>query len=487
MYLQELLRGIKYRGVKGSLDVDVLGITYDSKKVQEGFIFVAISGYKVDGHDFIPEAINRGARVVVAEKEVSVDGTLVLVDDSRKMLSILAGVFYNEPTRDLELVGVTGTNGKTTTAFLTRRILLEKHKGVGLIGTVENIVGGEHLGVERTTPEGSDLQALFARMWDMGDTAAVMEVSSHALALGRVAGCSFDVAVFTNLTQDHLDFHGDMEQYFLSKAMLFTSLDGCAVINTDDSYGQRLVGMTDAKVLTYGLSDKADLSAKDLRVTAEGTSFILRYRDEEYPVKLPLIGRFNVYNSLAAIGVGLHYGLSIEGMVKAIDDVVVPGRYEPIRVGKEQDFAVVVDYAHTPDGLENILQATKDFVKGRVITVFGAGGDRDRTKRPIMGRIAAEYSDMVIITSDNPRTEEPEKILLDIKEGVRDVEYSMVVDRREAINLAIGMAKSGDVILIAGKGHEDYQIFKDGTVHFDDREEATLALRRRFFGGEEHV
>lgn len=478
----------------------VTGLAYDSRKVRPGDLFLCVRGFRVDGHAFAPEAVARGAAAVVAERVEAVPPGVpaVLVPDTRRAMGPLAARFHGHPSRSLGLVGVTGTNGKTTTAFLVRAVL-GRLGPVGLIGTVRNVVGGRDEEVLHTTPEAVDLQCLLHRMALAGDRWAAMEVSSHALALHRVAGCEFDAAVFTNLTRDHLDFHGTMEAYRDAKATLFRLLGRepgrakglplGAVLNADDPAWETMAAATSAPVVTYGLA-AGDLRATDLTLTPDGTRFTARWGDgfpglppgeREARVRLP--GRHNVYNALAALAVGLLAGAPPDEAVAALIEVEgVPGRLE--RVPGPQPFTVLVDYAHTPDGLENVLRAVRSFAPGRVLVVFGCGGDRDRTKRPLMGAIAARLADAVYITSDNPRSEDPAAIAAEVMAGARSEappgkEPRLVLDRAEAIREAVAEARPGDVVLIAGKGHEAVQIFRDRVVPFCDAEVAALALRER--------
>jgi UDP-N-acetylmuramoyl-L-alanyl-D-glutamate--2,6-diaminopimelate ligase len=414
----------------------------------------------------------------------------LVVPQSRRATAEVACLFYGHPSDELWMVGVTGTNGKTTTTHLMRAMLEAAGVPTGLSGTVHTLIGQDSWPVLRTTPEAPDLQATLRQMADAGMKACTMEVSSHALALGRVAGTHYDVGVFTNLTQDHLDFHRDFEDYFAAKAQLFEHLgEGPhkgpqgAVLNADDVWSGRLVGLTRVPVITYGIEHPADISAEQVVLTDRGVSFLLRTPTGAAPVTMGLAGRFNVSNALASAAVGHLWGLSAEVLARALSAAPgVPGRFERVDCG--QPFAVIVDYAHSPDGLENVLRTAREIARGRVLAVFGAGGDRDPLKRPIMGRVAGQMADLSLITSDNPRSEEPAAILRDIEEGMRETQgaYRLQVDRRMAIREAIGEAQAGDVVLIAGKGHETYQIFREGTIHFDDREEARAALRDRGYG-----
>ncbi len=431
-------------------------------------------GEKVDGHEFAAAAVEAGAGGLVVERELDLDVTQVVVPDARAAMAPLAARFEGDPTGELGVVGVTGTNGKTTTAFLVREILEAAGTQCGLLGTVKQIVGGVEEGVERTTPEAIDLQATFRRMLGGGDRVCAMEVSSHALALHRCDEIHFGVALFTNLSQDHLDFHADMEDYFRSKRLLFEMGPGTAIVNVDDAYGRRLA--EEFECVTFSAEGReADLVARDVSLGPAGAEFMVG----ETPVRTALPGHFNVANALgafaAAIALGIEPGAAAAGLAQAVPP---PGRFEPIDEG--QPFAVLVDYAHTPDSLENVLRAARRLGEGRVISVFGAGGDRDRGKRPQMGRAGAELSDLAIVTSDNPRSEQPEAIIAEIIAGIDSREgVEVEPDRRAAIATAVARAQPGDTVVIAGKGHERGQEFEDGRkLPFDDREVAREELRR---------
>jgi len=471
----------------GDLSRPFSGIQCDSRKISKGDIFVAISGFKTDGHRYIQQAVDAGAAGVILEqvKYIPEDVPWILVKDARMALSKLASLMYNNPSSKMRLIGVTGTNGKTTTTFLIEKILRDAGNKTGLIGTIENRIGGKRLETHYTTPDALELHQLFAQMVEEGADAVVMEVSSHALALKRVADVEFDVGVFTNLTQDHLDFHPDVEDYLRSKALLFRQLGAggkpgqkYAVINVDSPFSGDIISVSAVPVVTYGLDSPADIRATDIKVSSRGTAFHLTGPGIEFDLNLKLVGRFNVYNALAAFAVGLMENISPEIIKDALEETTgVPGRFETVNEG--QDFGVIVDYAHTPDGLHNILRTAREITEGRVITVFGCGGDRDKKKRPLMGEAAAIHSDYCIITSDNPRSEVPLAIIQDILPGVQKItsDYRIIENRREAIVEAVRMAKQGDTVIIAGKGHEDYQLIGDDVLHFDDREEARAALR----------
>ncbi|MCL5676862.1 MAG: UDP-N-acetylmuramoyl-L-alanyl-D-glutamate--2,6-diaminopimelate ligase [Firmicutes bacterium] len=495
MRLSHLLKLIPTARIEGPGSLDVTALSYDSRQVTPGSLFVAIRGLVTDGHLFVDDAISAGAAAVMVERDVPVpEGVVkVVVPDSREALAMAAATLYGHPSKKLRLIGVTGTNGKTTTTYLIRSILRAQGFKVGLIGTVKALIDDEEIPAGRTTPESLDLQALLARMVRAGCDYAVMEVSSHALDLKRVASCEFDAGVFTNLTQDHLDYHGTLEEYLAAKARLFRMLGTTyaghpkrgpkvAVLNLDDPASAKLRALTRVPVMTYGIDQTADLTASRLEVDLAGVRYDLDSPRGQAHVSLAMSGRFNAYNSLAALGVGLAEGVPLEVGIRALEGVAgVPGRVEAITGG--QPFSVLVDYAHTPDGLENVLRAAREMTRSRVLVVFGAGGDRDRTKRPIMGRIAGELADLAFITSDNPRSEDPGAIAEEIRAGLaalpEHAPYKVQVDRAAAIERAVEAAEPGDVVVIAGKGHETYQIFRDRTIHFDDREVAAAAVRRR--------
>lgn len=459
---------------EGSVAVDEL--SYDSRKVGPGTLFFCVPGEKVDGHDFAPQVVAAGAAALVVERELEVAVPQVVVGDARAAMAPAAARFYGDPTRELRVVGVTGTNGKTTTAFLVREILEGAGIATGLLGTVKQVVGGREESVERTTPEAIDLQATYRRMLDAGDRACAMEVSSHAMALRRADAIHFEVALFTNLTQDHLDFHADMEDYFGAKRKLFEAGPGTAIVNVDDAYGRRLAA--EFECVTFSAEGaEADYSARDVSFDAGGARFTVGALE----VRTGLPGHFNVANALGALAVAVAMGVEPEtaaaGLARAAR---VPGRFEPVDEG--QGFAVLVDYAHTPDSLENVLRAARRLTAGRLISVFGAGGDRDRDKRPKMGRAGAELSDLAVVTSDNPRSEDPAAIVAEVVAGTEGAGAAEVVvegDRRAAIALALGRAEPGDTVVIAGKGHEQGQEFEGGRkIPFDDREVAREELRK---------
>ncbi len=466
-------------------NAEITSIEMDSRAAGPGSLFVCIKGFTVDGHDYAGQAVKNGAAAVLAEKPLEgIDSVpVILVNDTKRAMAVLANVFYDYPTSKLHLIGVTGTNGKTTTSHLIEQIFSDAGKRTGMIGTIDMKINGVSHKVSNTTPESLFLQKAFKEMNDQGVESAVMEVSSHALDMGRVRGCDYDIAVFTNFTQDHLDYHKDMETYLRAKGLLFAQLgntyagnkEKIAILNRDDEASKEFEKMTAAQILTYGIEQKSDIMAKDIKVTGKGTSFTLVTPLEERPVSLKLVGKFSVYNVLAAISATLLSGIPIDSIVKTMENMNgVPGRFETVDAG--QSFTVIVDYAHTPDSLENALTTVNEFAVGKVISVVGCGGDRDRTKRPLMAKIAAEHSDVAIFTSDNPRTEDPLAILEDMKEGVQGYEYIIKPDRKDAITYAVEIADDNDIILVAGKGHETYQIIGKDVLDFDDRKVAAEAI-----------
>jgi UDP-N-acetylmuramoyl-L-alanyl-D-glutamate--2,6-diaminopimelate ligase len=466
MTLRELTGG-------GAPDVEITSLAYSTGDVRAGSLFFCVPGFRADGHDFAPKAVNRGAVALVCERPLGLGVPEVIVSSVRQSMGEIAARFYGNPTRDLRVVGITGTNGKTTTAFLTRSILEATGTQCGLIGTVKYVVGGQTEEAVRTSPEALDLQRAFRAMLDGGDRACAMEVSSHALELGRTQGIEWACRVFTNLTQDHLDFHKTMEDYFLAKRRLFLDGKAPSVVNVEDPYGCRLAQQVGA--ITYAVGTEADFCATDVEFDAGGARFRIGTSAGDADARIRLPGLFNVSNALAAVAACVQLGVSLDDAVAALAEAErVPGRLEPVDEG--QDFAVLVDYAHTPDSLENVLRAARELTAGRLHVVFGAGGDRDREKRPLMGAAAVQNADRVIVTSDNPRSEEPASIIEQILEGAGEVEHE--VDRRKAIALAIESAVPGDVVVIAGKGHEQGQEFENGRKEpFDDVTVAREALR----------
>ncbi len=500
MKLHELLAAIPnivQMPTHPALEAEVTGICTNSHACKPGDLFIGMPGTRVDGGEFWDSAIASGAIAALispqaAEKHPPVSkgeqgesACVISALDLTVACAEAAAAFYDYPARQLKLVGVTGTNGKTTTTHLIEFLLAHAQISTALFGTLYTRWPGFAQTAAYTTPFAVELQQQLKLAVSAGCQMGVMEVSSHALAQGRVRGCPFEVGVFTNLTQDHLDFHRDMDDYFAAKALLFSSdyLQGRAVINADDSYGQQLIKQLPSdRVWSYSVQDtSADLWTSDLNYEPTGVSGVLHTPAGEVPFSLPLVGQYNLSNMLAAVGAVLHLGLKLESVVEALPEFLgVPGRMERVQIKPEQEISVIVDYAHTPDSLENLLKAARPFIPGKMICVFGCGGDRDRTKRPKMGKIAAELADVAVVTSDNPRTEEPERILQDILEGIPDsVEPIVICDRATAIRTAILQAQPGDGVLIAGKGHEDYQILGTEKIHFDDREQARDALSSR--------
>lgn len=494
MRLGTLIDGLGATVVQGTLDAEIRAVLHDSRRIEPGALFVAIRGFRQDGHAFLEKARRAGAAAVLVAEDAgelpALAGCAVLrVADTRRALAQAATRLYGDPSAALQIVGVTGTNGKTTTACLAEAIFRAGGRRAGLLGTIGYRLGEVTFAGERTTPESSDLQALLRRMVDLGAEAVAMEVSSHALALSRVEGCEFDAAVFTNLTQDHLDFHGTMEAYYQAKAILIRGLgrgakkatEKVAVLNRDDPWAGRLRSETSVRVLSYGLDGPADLSAVGLDYSLAGIRGEVRTPWGPLPIASRLVGRHNARNILAAAGACLHLGVPIDAVARGITGLEgVPGRFEKVEAG--QPFGVVVDYAHTPDALERVLRTAREYSRGRLFVVFGCGGDRDRTKRPLMGEVAARLADVAVLTSDNPRSEEPAAIVDEIEAGTAKVPGSRersvkIVDRREAIAWALGRARTGDLVLLAGKGHETYQIIGARTLPFDDRQVARDLLR----------
>jgi len=491
--LARLLSGLHEKQVFGDQDLEITGLAYDSRKVRPGFLFVAIRGYRHDGRSFIPDAVSNGAVAIVLEDDISVEEGIVriVVPNSRATLAVLANEFYGYPSRELRMIGITGTNGKTTTAYLVEGILGQAGFKVGLMGTIEHRMAQSRQPAQITTPESLDLQDMLARIVQKGFDYAVMEVSSHSLALHRVDLVEFDVGVFTNLSPEHLDFHEHLSNYLQTKVKLFLQLgEGAgkashpvALINADDRYSQYVMAHTPARVITYGIKPGADIRACNIGSTLKGVSFSLQSPAGQCDIRLKLMGDHNVYNALAAVGVGLSQGISLEEIKEGLKNVsTIPGRFELINEG--QDFLVVIDYAHTEGALQEVLKAARRLTTGRIISVFGCGGGRDRSKRPRMGEISGRYSDYTILTSDNPRSEEPLSIISQIELGLKrnQGDYRVIQDRYQAISQALSLARAGDLVIIAGKGHESCQIFKDKTISFDDRQVAREILKTFYKG-----
>lgn len=482
MLIQDILKGVELKNFFGNPEDEIQSIAYDSRKVMPGGVFCAISGSKQNGLDFLPQAYEKGAILIVAEEMPSEtkDGvSYAVVVSARAALSQMSANWFMHPEQKLHIVGVTGTNGKTTTTKLIKWLWEYYGQKSGLLGTINNMAGGKVIASTHTTPESLELFELLDIMYDEDCRNVVMEVSSHALDQGRTTNVGFAGAIFTNLTQDHLDYHGTMEEYMNAKLKLFSGLaaNAYAVINADDPVAEHFINACRCRVFTYGMKENAVFRIKDYHIDASGTSFEVCYEGRDYRLHTPLTGRFNIYNTAAAAAAALAEGMQMEAIIECLSySPQVAGRFEKVDAG--QEFMVIVDYAHTPDGLQNVLSTARELNPNRLIAVFGCGGDRDKTKRPIMGAIGAELADYCIITSDNPRTEDPDAIVSMVAEGVRgkNCEYEIIVSRRDAIKQAVNIAQKGDVIVIAGKGHEDYQIIGTEKIHFDDREEAAIAI-----------
>lgn len=493
MKLRELKQQLVLVNLEGDGDIHIKGMQSDSRRVSPGDLFICLRGFTVDGHDFALQAMEQGAVALVTEERLSrVNVPQLIVPDTRKAMAVLSSYFFGNPSENMTLIGVTGTNGKTTTTHLIHHILTKWGRTAGLIGTNQTLVGERPLKLDKvtpTTPEAIDVQRLLRTMRNAGAEWSIMEVSSHALDLGRVDGCQFRTAVFTNLSQDHLEYHRTMQRYREAKGLLFSRLGNgyrphkpvYAVLNSDDDTSAHYAKLTAAQVITYGIERPADVRAKNIEIHERGTSFDVETFRGQMRLTLSMVGKFNVYNVLAALATCLLEGVPLEVIKRGLESMTgVSGRFE--RVNEGQDFTVLVDYAHTPDSLENVLKTIKEFTRGRVYCVVGCGGDRDRSKRPLMAQIAVQCSDMAIFTSDNPRTEDPRRILRDMVDGLSDVDpaqYRTIPNRREAIQLAIRQARAKDTVLIAGKGHETYQEVDGKRYDFDDREVARAALKRR--------
>lgn len=491
MKLKELLDGIGfYQTTESIQDTEIANVEMDSRKVESESLFVCIEGYTVDGHDFLKQAINNGAAAAVVSKDVDVDGAipLIRVKDTGRALAMLATAFYDYPTTKFPLIGVTGTNGKTTTTYLLDTIFEKQGQKSGVIGSIQVKIGNETFPVINTTPDALELNRIFHQMQEKEVDQAIMEVSSHALDMGRVFGCDYDIGIFTNLSQDHLDYHKDMDDYLRAKSLLFSGLGNdyqqgkkkYAIINEDDDSSDLLKRSTAQQVITYSCRQDADVMAKNIMLSPAGAAFNLVTPIGTTHIKTRLIGMFNVYNMLAASSAAIASDVDLEVIKEALEDITgVDGRFEPINEG--QDFSVIVDFAHTPDSLENVLQTSREFSKRKVYVVVGCGGDRDRTKRPLMADVAVKYADYALFTSDNPRTEDPVQILGDMTGHLSDKEasFEVIVDRTEAIKHAVELAQKDDIILIAGKGHETYQIIGKTKYDFDDRQVAREAIKEK--------
>ena len=479
MKLNKLLLGLDNLKAKGSLDVEIKGIESNSKNVKDGYMFIAIKGFSVDGHDYINNAIEAGAKTIMVQEgcdlkkiKLPADVTLIMAKDTRQALAICSCNFYDNPSRKFKLIGVTGTKGKTTTTFMIKEILEKAGHKVGLIGTIATYINGKMISESsRTTPESIELQKIFAQMVDSGVEYVVMEVSSQSLKLHRVDGCDFNIVVFTNFSEDHISEkeHPDMKDYFESKLKLFKMCDN-GIINVDDLQVSKIPKLfPESNIMTYGIDNYCQVLAKDITITNSYVDFRVKVSDRNERVKVDIPGRFSVYNALAAICVAKKIGVPSDKVIEALAEIKVPGRSEMIPNKKE--VPIMIDYAHSPESLQNILSAVKSYTKGKVITVFGCGGDRDKGKRPIMGEVSGKIADFTFITTDNPRTEEPEEIVKEIEEGIKKTKgkYKVVVDRKEAIKEAINMANKQDIIVLAGKGHEPYQEINGKKYPFDER------------------
>ena len=475
MILKSLLKGLDYEVIKGNEESKVQNIRYDNRKIEQGDAFVCVKGFKVDGHSFIGDAIKKGAKTLIVQEDVSVqeDITIIKVRDTRKALAIMSSNYFGNPKDKLKIIGITGTNGKTTSAFIIKSILEKAGFMTGLIGTIANYIGNKKVDAVRTTPESYELHELFKNMVDAGVEYCVMEVSSHSLELDRVYGVQFEEGIFTNLTRDHLDFHKTFENYYNAKFKLFERSNH-SIINLDDPYGANIVKDIEergvkTKVSTFSIEKESDFKAFEIKSHSNGSEFKVNLESiEEFSINIP--GEYNIYNSLGCIICAYNLNIPMDKIKEGLSDVVIPGRCELVAKEKNLPYSIIIDYAHTPDGLENILSTVKAFTKNRMISVFGCGRDRDKVKRPQMGKIGCELSDIAIITSDNPRSEEPMDIINDIVKPLNYDNFVIEVNRKEAIRKAMNMALEGDVIVIAGKGHETYQILKDETIHFDERE-----------------
>lgn len=469
MLLSELARPTRHELI-GS-DTEVRELVYNSRKVKHGDVFCCIVGTFADGHKYAQQAVDAGAAALVVERKLDIDVPQILVEDTRIAMAEMAAAYYGYPSREMQMIGVTGTNGKTSTTYMLKAIAERMGKKVGLIGTIRNMIGDIIIDTERTTPESVDLQRILRQMKDEKVDVVIMEVSSHSLDQKRVHGIEYDVGEFTNLTQDHLDYHKTFENYFNAKKLLFRQ-SRMAVINKDDPYADRMMEGLDIPIMTFGIREKADVTASEIDITTKGVQFDFNYKNITSRLNVPIPGLFSVFNAIGAATVALSLGWNFDSIKYGLEHMMsVSGRLEPLPTGKNE-FTVLLDYAHTPDALENVLKTVKGFAAGRIVTLFGCGGDRDHAKRPIMGEIAGRFSDFAIVTSDNPRTENPMDIINSIVEGIKKsgCEYVVIENRREAIEYALKNARKNDVIILAGKGHENYQEINGGKHHFDEKE-----------------
>ncbi|MEN8907547.1 MAG: UDP-N-acetylmuramoyl-L-alanyl-D-glutamate--2,6-diaminopimelate ligase [Clostridiales bacterium] len=474
MKLKDLLFGLEYSLINGNMDMDITDIAYDSRKVKNGSLFVCIKGYKTDGHKFITKSIENGAKVIIIQDDYDIKNsevTVIKINDTRYGLAFISTKFFKEPSKNFNLIGITGTKGKTTITYMVKSILEKENKLVGIIGTISNKIGEETISIDRTTPESYDLQSLFYDMSEKNVDSVVMEVSSHGLDLHRVSCNEYDIGLFTNLTRDHLDFHKTFDNYFEAKMKLFDISKLC-LVNIDSDYGKKAYERYKNKAISFGIKEKADFRAINIKLHQDSVNFDLEVNGkvECMDIVVSIPGEFNVYNALSAAAVCNKSGLDFDTIKKGLLNLKVPGRAEVVDIDK--NFTVIIDYSHTPDSLENILKTIKGYAKGRLVCLIGCGGDRDRTKRPIMGKISGEMADFTIITSDNPRTEDPEFIISEIIDGIKEAntDFVKITDRYKAIEFALKNAIKDDIILLAGKGHETYQMFKDKTIKFDEVE-----------------
>ena len=469
MLLSELAKSTRHELI--GRDTEVRELVYNSRKVKHGDVFCCIMGTFADGHKYAQQAVDAGAAALVVERKLDIDVPQILVEDTRIAMAEMAAAYYGYPSREMQMIGVTGTNGKTSTTYMLKAIAERMGKKVGLIGTIRNMIGDIIIDTERTTPESVDLQRILRQMKDEKVDVVIMEVSSHSLDQKRVHGIEYDVGEFTNLTQDHLDYHKTFESYFNAKKLLFRQSE-MAVINRDDPYAERMMEGLDIPIMTFGIREKADVTASEIDITTRGVQFDFNYKNITSRFNVPIPGLFSVFNAIGAATVALSLGWNLDSIKYGLEHMMsVSGRLEPLPTGKNE-FTVLLDYAHTPDALENVLKTVKGFATGRIVTLFGCGGDRDHAKRPIMGEIAGRFSDFAIVTSDNPRTENPMDIINSIVEGVKKsgCEYVVIENRREAIEYALKNARKNDVIILAGKGHENYQEINGGKHHFDEKE-----------------
>lgn len=489
MKLVDLLVSLPLHDVKETIDhINIRSLQVDSRSVKQGDLFICIKGFTVDGHDFATQAEKNGAVAVVAERDLQLSVPTIIVPNTTRALAKLATKFFNDPTEQLQLIGVTGTNGKTTITYILEAIYQAYNKKTGVIGTIQMKIGDKSISIENTTPDAFQLQRSFYNMVEQKVEVAMMEVSSHALDLGRVAGCNFDIAIYTNLSQDHLDYHKNMADYLRAKTLLFSQLGNSyaqnnekfAIINDDDPYRDAFIKSTTQNIITYGLTQRANIYATNIDLQPTQTSFTLHTPTAKVSITSELIGKFNVYNMLAAASAAYVKGIPLKTIKHALESISgVSGRFERVDIG--QDYTVIVDYAHTPDSLENVLQTIEQFAQGNIYVVVGTGGDRDRTKRPLMADVAMKYSNYTFFTSDNPRTEKPEAIIDDMVSHLNDERFTVIVDRKKAIEEAIHRAKTNDIVLIAGKGHETGQEINGKIYPFDDREVAKEAIKRKEF------